>query len=670
MTHSYYLQILIDYLHQHPRWGIFAACAIAFIESFPVLGSIVPGTVTMTMVGAAMGSGVLPMPATLLWTIFGAILGDSSGYLLGRYYQDRLARIWPFASHPQWLISGKNFFSKHGGKSIFMGFYMGPIRSMVPLTAGMLNFTAWRFFSAIVPSACVWAALYTTPGFLLGKFALTLPPKLATELILFVLLGIISLWLLIWCINHVFTKIWVGIDYVFHRLWTCFYQHPWSRAVSALLKDKQNPLDHYQLLRLFFILILLILFITTVFSAMAKGVVTQFNEPIYFLLRSIRNETLTPVMISITLFSDKRVMWSASILIAAWLMRKKYFRTAYYLLGLVISTTASILLFKHEIPSVRPPEPNYPVATNSLPSGHTTLSIVLLIFLGALLSSALPAHRKKIPFYCITFIIILIALSRLYLGAHWFSDIIASLLLAAAYALIALLLYFRKPRPFIPATKLLTVILFSLGISWVINSIYAYSDMAKLYAHSYLPTVTVESNAWWDQTKKLLPFYRDNRLGKAVQAFNIQWADPLPGIKEELIAQGWQDHSSDASLSATIKAVADKSPLHYLSLFPKLYQNRPPAALLSFGNAPPFLVLQLWECNIILNNYTLNNNSPLWLGVVFYYKTPKNKKTANPIQSLIPFLKNNPKKLLLIPAKKQPAVLQKNHWDGRILLIK
>jgi len=667
---DHYLQIVIDFLHQNPHWGGVIAFCIAFIESFPVFGSIVPGTVTMTMIGAAMGAGILPLFTTMLWTLSGAFIGDSSGYFLGRYFQDRIARIWPFTRRPHWLASGRNFFAKHGGKSIFMGFYMGPLRSMMPLIAGMLNFPSWRFFAAIIPSACVWAILYTFPGFMLGRFSLTLPPKLAAQFILFVLLSIVLLWLLIWCINHVFNKIWAGIDRIFYKCWSMINKHHWLYASSVLLRDKQNPNDHYQLLRLFFIVLLIGSFIAALFNITSAGSLTNLNEPVYFLLRSLRNSMLTLIMISISLFSDKRVMWAASVLIAIWLVRDKYFRSAYYLLGLVFTTTVTILFFKHQIPSVRPPEPNFPVATNSLPSGHTTLSIVLLIFLSALISSALPAHRKKIPFYCTSLIIVLIALSRLYLGAHWLSDILASLLLAIAYALIALLLYFRESRPSIPAMKLLMITLLSLGISWVGNSLYAYKDIAKIYAHTDLPTITIESNKWWAEQQPV-PLYRDDRFGRPVQAFNVQWAESLQDIKATLIAAGWQDHSSDASFSATLKAIADKSPLRYLSLFPKPYQNRSPAALLSFGEQKPFLVLQLWECNIILNNDVLNNNLPLWLGSLYYYPVShKQKAVPHPLPGLTPFLKNYNTRSIVVPKAHQPATIQKTNWDGRIILIK
>ena len=667
----HHLQLIIHFLRQNPHWGGGIAFCIAFLESFPVLGAIVPGTVTMTMIGASMGAGILPITSTLLWTLSGAFIGDSSGYWLGRYFQDRMGEIWPLSHRPHWLASGRNFFARHGGKSIFLSFYMGPLRSMMPLIAGTLNFPALRFFAAIIPSACIWAALFTAPGFMLGRFSLTLPPKLAAQFILFALLSIALLWLLIWCANQAFSKIWAGINYIFYKSWSVLNKHRWLYAGSILLRDKQNPNDHYQLMRLFFILLLMGLFILTLFNITEKGIITNLNEPIYFLLRSLRNSVLTPVMIVITLFADKRVMWTTSGLITLWLMRKKYFRSAYYLLGLALTTSTTILFFKHHIASARPPEPNFPIATHSLPSGHTTLSIALLLFLSALISSALPADRKKIPFYCTSLIIVLIALSRLYLGAHWFSDIVASLLLAIAYALIASLLYFRESRPTIPAMKLSMIALLSLSVSWAGNSLYTYKDIAKIYSHSDFPTITIESSKWWARIQQPIPRYRNDRFGRPVQAFNVQWMESLQDIKDALTAEGWQDYSSDASFSAHIASMASKLPLRYLSLFPKLYQNRPPAALLSFGEQKPFLVLQLWQCNITLSNPKLNNNSPLWLGSLYYYPpSHKQKSTLDPTHALLPFLKNHASQSIMIPKRQHPPTLKKTNWGGQIILVR
>jgi len=94
MLHGHY-HLFIIWLHQHPQWGGVAAFVIAFAESVAVVGSIVPGSVTMTAVGVLIGSGVLPIWATLLWAIGGAFVGDGLSYLLGFHFKDNVHRCWP-----------------------------------------------------------------------------------------------------------------------------------------------------------------------------------------------------------------------------------------------------------------------------------------------------------------------------------------------------------------------------------------------------------------------------------------------------------------------------------------------------------------------------------------------------------------------------------------------
>lgn len=162
---SHYLKFVIQYLHLHPRFGIFITFVIAFVESLPLIGTVVPGSVTMTAIGTLLGTGILPLGRTLIWAIIGAFLGDCVGFWVGRRYQNKLLKIWPFTKHPKWLTISENFFKKHGGKSIIIGRFAGPVRSTIPLAAGLLQLSWPRFILAALPSAFLWAVMYLFPEY-------------------------------------------------------------------------------------------------------------------------------------------------------------------------------------------------------------------------------------------------------------------------------------------------------------------------------------------------------------------------------------------------------------------------------------------------------------------------------------------------------------------------
>ena len=94
------------------------------------------------------------------------------------------------------------------------------------------------------------------------------------------------------------------------------------------------------------------------------------------------------------------------------------------------------------------------VFTASFPSGHATLSAVTYLTLGALLTRVLPDRRTRIYVVSLAaFLTFIVGLSRVYLGVHWPTDVLAGWCLGSAWAVacwVALLCVQRwggAPRP-------------------------------------------------------------------------------------------------------------------------------------------------------------------------------------------------------------------------------
>ena len=174
---QHYLNIINHYMELHPHMGIVFAFVVALAESLPLIGTIIPGSITMTAIGILVGRNIIPGLPALFWATIGALVGDTVGFWIGKYFNDDLRKIWPFRKHPKWLTKGEAFFTKHGGKSILIGRFVGPARSSVPLIAGLLKMNWGRFFLAAVPSAFLWAVAYMVPGVLIGAISLELPKE-------------------------------------------------------------------------------------------------------------------------------------------------------------------------------------------------------------------------------------------------------------------------------------------------------------------------------------------------------------------------------------------------------------------------------------------------------------------------------------------------------------
>jgi membrane protein DedA with SNARE-associated domain len=155
---------LLAFIKDHQSWAVAIMFVTAFGESFALISLLFPGTTLLIAAGTLMQTGALPYVPVLIGAVVGAVLGDSVSYWLGRRYGGGIARIWPFSRNPELLPNGIRFFEKHGGKSVFLGRFFGPVRAVIPLAAGIMQMPRGWFWFANVTSALVWAPMLLFAG--------------------------------------------------------------------------------------------------------------------------------------------------------------------------------------------------------------------------------------------------------------------------------------------------------------------------------------------------------------------------------------------------------------------------------------------------------------------------------------------------------------------------
>src|SRR5579871_4881534 len=156
VTMSDIVSPLLQWLNAHPELAGLFTFIISASESVAIIGTIVPGSITMTALGALAGAGVIPLWETLFFAILGAIVGDGISYWIGHYFKDRLHQMWPFKNNPSILRRGEMFVHKYGIMSVFIGRFIGPVRALIPMVAGMLGMRPLQFTIANVTSAIGW----------------------------------------------------------------------------------------------------------------------------------------------------------------------------------------------------------------------------------------------------------------------------------------------------------------------------------------------------------------------------------------------------------------------------------------------------------------------------------------------------------------------------------
>lgn len=191
---------LQHWLLQNPAWVAAAIALIAFAESVAIVGIAVPGVALLGAASFVAGTGTLSLPASLGAAFAGAVVGDGVSFLLGRVFHQDIKRAWPFRTHPDWIANSERFFARHGPMSVAIGRFVGPIRPVIPLVAGMANMRTPTFFLINVLSALAWAPVYIAPGHALGAAVET--RLAAPEIVAGVLVSLAAAGGLVWWIRR------------------------------------------------------------------------------------------------------------------------------------------------------------------------------------------------------------------------------------------------------------------------------------------------------------------------------------------------------------------------------------------------------------------------------------------------------------------------------------
>jgi membrane protein DedA with SNARE-associated domain len=156
------------FVQANADWATVILFAVAFVETLVLIGLLLPTALMLMAVGALVAAGAFGLWEAIAAVALGGAAGSAASYWLGRLLGDRVHRIWPFSRRPELLARGHAFFERHGGKSIFLSQFFGPLRAVIPVTAGMLAMPHRRFQAVNLVSALMWSSLLVYSGMTAG----------------------------------------------------------------------------------------------------------------------------------------------------------------------------------------------------------------------------------------------------------------------------------------------------------------------------------------------------------------------------------------------------------------------------------------------------------------------------------------------------------------------
>lgn len=169
-----YITIINDFISTHQAWAGIITALLCFGESLLIIGLVIPATAILIFTGALLGAGTLePMPI-LVGGIAGAIVGDAVSYYIGRWLGWDITQKAALRNYRRFFIRTRLFFKKYGTLSVFLGRFMGPIRSTIPTVAGIMGLNHTKFQIANITSAILWMPIMLSPGYFSAKGAKSL----------------------------------------------------------------------------------------------------------------------------------------------------------------------------------------------------------------------------------------------------------------------------------------------------------------------------------------------------------------------------------------------------------------------------------------------------------------------------------------------------------------
>ena len=433
-----------------PGWLVLVLVfAFPALEASAFVGFVFPGEIAVILGGVAASRGTVPLWAVIAAAVAGAIIGDSAGYLVGRRWgahllHGTLGRLPVIRTHlGKHLDSARAYVARRRGSAVFFGRFTAALRVLVPGLAGMSQVHYLAFLVYNVAGGALWGSGFAVLGYVAGA-SYHRVEHIAGQAGL-VLLGLIVAGLIASRLWRRFAARAPGLKAVADRaaatppLAWVRRRFPAQLAWGQRRLDPRSPRGFW----------LTFTIAAGALAAWAFGGLTQdvtghddtaLADPhVTAWVIAHRTGWLTSALSVLTWLG------STAVIIPAGLAAGLYFlirRRTWQPLALLAAAVAGAIGLYHIVKPLagrpRPPAAiwigHYTGA--AFPSGHATQSAAFYAMLALVLGAGLSPRRRAVLWSAAALAVLLIGASRIYLAAHWLTDVLAGYALGATWAAI------------------------------------------------------------------------------------------------------------------------------------------------------------------------------------------------------------------------------------------
>ncbi|HEY5802497.1 MAG TPA: VTT domain-containing protein [Lysobacter sp.] len=578
---------------------------IAFCDALVIVGIVVPALPLLFAVGALVGLGHVSGPYALLSATLGAFIGDGLSYWIGYRWGPQLRSRWPFSRYPQWLDRGEALFRRHGSMSIVIARFVGAVRPFVPAIAGMLHMPVRRYALPSLVACLVWSLAFLAPGWALGK-SYDAVAAVADRLALVLAALVLTIGLVWACVLYTWRWFAAHADNLLARALYWTRHHPHLGRYAAALIDPNRPESPSLLMLAVCLLGISWAWFTLLASLLASGGPLALDHTVHEFMWGLRNPLADRMMAGLSSLGDAAVLGPAAAVALAYLLwRKRWMAAAHWLAALVFGLALTSLLEA----AIDMPRPPTAPAGFGFPSVAVTMCTIVFGFFAVLIARELPGRTRVWPYLLAGVVTTTVGFARLYLGAHWPSDLVGGTLFGILWLLILGIAYRRHvARSF-----------WMRPLAWLFYSTFVIAGLwhaprsadallAKFAAAT--PTTVIDRDEWWQRRWAELPAQRNERDERRRWPLDLQVAGPLAPLQQRLQAQGWRVQAQ-ADWEDTVGLLDDDKPIHGQPVLPATLDAQAEALLMLRDGAhkDEQYALRLWPAPALLDDGT-----PLWLG--------------------------------------------------------
>ncbi|PIL22069.1 hypothetical protein P775_00975 [Puniceibacterium antarcticum] len=148
-------------------WGYWVIGLMTFFEALVLTSVFSPGTVVVVLGGALAARGIFDIGDMIWFVGIGTICGSQASFWIGTKGETLFGEGRAVLSVAN-LARGRRFFAKYGAASIVIGHFLGPLRPIVPVVAGLSDMGLRQFTRWNVIGGTAYAITMVSVGYFFG----------------------------------------------------------------------------------------------------------------------------------------------------------------------------------------------------------------------------------------------------------------------------------------------------------------------------------------------------------------------------------------------------------------------------------------------------------------------------------------------------------------------